>query len=302
MKTNHNTIRTQQKTFRNQKKTSQNHMRRPFRHERKPRLLYQTAKQHRPASEPHIRDSLLLFMDSLAASDSGRGFRSSLGHSTCHEDTGQCRIQQKSIRIHIKPIRITKTIPCITHQTWKWIHADPIRISTKPMQSPSELQQITIRMLPKPMQKLWESQQNLCRNHQNLNKTYAETIRISTKPCRNHQNLNKTMQNPLEIQQTSIRISTIPMQNPSELQQKSIRISTKPMHNPLPPARKLSPDHLQIAQNSYQIQAAGARVNWLIQPLSSSLHPGKPTDPLPQKCRATSTQKGLQPQQAQESM
>ena len=79
-------------------------------------------------------------MDSLAASDSGRGFRSSLGHSTCHEDTGQCRIQQKSIRI--------STIPM---QNPSELQQKSIRISTIPMQNPSELQQKSIRILTIPM-------------------------------------------------------------------------------------------------------------------------------------------------------
>ena len=91
------------------------------------------------------------------------------------------------------------------------------------------------------MQNPSESQQNICRTHQNLNKTYAETVRISTKHlqsppesqqnlCRTHQNLNKTY---AEL----IRISTIPMQNSSELQQKN------PSESPHNPCKIFEPKH-----------------------------------------------------------
>ena len=131
----------------------------------------------------------------------------------------------------------------------------------------------------------------------NLSETYQNTLpEIQVNPCRAHQKTKQIHAGTLRFHQIhadSIRFPPKSIHNQSESQQnhaESIRTSTKIHQN------------LQIAQNSCQIQAAGARVNWLIQPLSSSLHPGKPTDPLPQKGRATSRQIGFQPQQAQESM
>ena len=93
-----------------------------------------------------------------------------------------------------------QTKQCRNFQRFHQIHAGPIRFPPKSIHT-----------------------------HQNLNNTYAKSIRTSTKT---YQNLNKTMENPIKIHQESIKIPTIPMQNPSELQQKTIRISTKPVQNP----------------------------------------------------------------------
>ena len=101
--------------------------------------------------------------------------------------------------------------PCRTHQKTKQNNAGTSRDFIKSMQAPSDFHQ------------------NPYITHQNLNNTYARSIRTSTKT---YQNLNKTMENPIKIHQESIKIPTIPMQNPSELQQKTIRISTKPVQNP----------------------------------------------------------------------
>ena len=70
------------------------------------------------------------------------------------------------------------------------------------------------------MQNPPESQQNLSRIHQNLNKTYAKSTRIPTKPMLNppesQQNLSRIHQNLNKTYAESMRISTKPMQTPSE--------------------------------------------------------------------------------------
>ena len=131
------------------------------------------------------------------------------------------------------------------------------------------------------MQNPSELQQDPCLTQQNLNKTYAEPIRISTKT---YKNLNKTyaepirtpakpMQNPSESQQNicrihqnlnkthaeSIRISTIPMQDPSELQRKPIRIPTIPMQNPSE-LQQFIRIPTQSVQNPSEIQQKSIRI------------------------------------------
>jgi hypothetical protein len=101
--------------------------------------------------------------------------------------------------------------PCRTPQKTKQNNAGTSRDFIKSMQAPSDFHQ------------------NPYITHQNLNNTYARSIRTSRKT---YQNLSKTIENPIKIHQESIKIPTISMQNPSELQQKTIRISTKPVQNP----------------------------------------------------------------------
>ena len=70
------------------------------------------------------------------------------------------------------------------------------------------------------MQNPLKSQQNLSRIYENFNKTYGESIIISTKPMQNpsesHQNLSRIHQNLIKTYAESMRISTKPMQTPSE--------------------------------------------------------------------------------------
>ena len=106
--------------------------------------------------------------------------------------------QQNLPRIHQN---LNKTL-CRIHHNLKKIHAESIRISTKPMQNPPE------------------SQQNLSRIHENFNKTYGESIIISAKsmqnPSESHQNLSRIHQNLIKTYVESMRISTKHMQTPSE--------------------------------------------------------------------------------------
>ena len=78
------------------------------------------------------------------------------------------------------------------------------------------------------MQNPAESQPNLSRIHENLNKTYGESIIISTEPRQNpsesQQNLSRIHHNLNKTQAESIRISTKSVQNPSESQQNLCRI------------------------------------------------------------------------------
>ena len=168
-----------------------------------------------------------------------------------------------------EPIRTsTKSVPNPSESQQNY--AESTRISTKPMQNPSELQQ--------DMQNPSESQQNLCRNRQNLNKTFAEPTRIPTKPMQNpsesqqnirriDQNLNNTyaeptristipMQDPSELQQKPTRIPTTPMQNPSELQQKFIKISAQSMQNPFISIKHTRPQPPEQQNPSHVLQPA----------------------------------------------
>ena len=78
----------------------------------------------------------------------------------------------------------------------------------------------SIRISTKSAQNPSESQQNLCRIHHNLNKTHAESIRIPTKlmqnPSESQQNLSRIHQNLNKTYAESMRISTKSMQTPSE--------------------------------------------------------------------------------------
>ena len=136
-----------------------------------------------------------------------------------------------------------QTKQCRNFQRFHQIHAGPIRFPPKSIHNPSESQQYLCKIHQNFKKNLSESQQNhresnknSSRIHQNPNNIYAEPIRTSTK---NNQNLNKTCAE-------SIRTST-----------KFIRISKKPIHNTIPqPGNSV--------QTTFRLRRTAARFRLLV--------------------------------------
>ena len=107
------------------------------------------------------------------------------------------------------------------------------------------------------MQNPSESQQNLPRIHQNLNKTYAESIIISTKPMQNppesQQNLSRIHENFNKTYGESIIISAKSMQNPSESHQNLSRIHQNLIKTYVESMR-ISTKHMQTQSEDKTIQ------------------------------------------------
>ena len=104
-----------------------------------------------------------------------------------------------------------QTKQCRNFQRFHQIHAGPIRFPPKSIHNPSESQQYLCKIhqnfnknLSESQQNHRESNKNSSKIHQNPNNTYAEPIRTSTK---NNQNLNKTCAESIRTSTKFIRIS-----------------------------------------------------------------------------------------------